>query len=79
MRVWLLWEVEDYEKDTLHGIYGTEDKAISASERLRRRWRRDCVGYGVGPDEVYETKSDAHEAADRRASEHLRITSEVVK
>lgn len=79
MKVWLLWEIEDYEPSTLHGIYSNEDKAERARDRLRNLWRRENIGYSVGPDEVWATKREAHAAADRRATEHLRIGAEIVK
>jgi len=79
MKVWLLWDSVDYEGSSLEGVFSSEAKAERARTRLRNRWRHEFIGYGVGPDETYETKKDAREAADRSANERLRITAEVVR
>lgn len=78
-RVWLLWELEDYEKDTLHGIYSTEKKADAARVRLRKQWRRENVKLGIGPEAVWPTKRDAFTAADSRADISLVVRTEVVR
>ncbi len=79
-RVWLLWEENPYEAPELHGVYQSRDGATRAGERLRRKWRHTNVSVqGVGQEGTFDTRQEAHEAADRRAADHLYVTDHKVR